>query len=639
MEEGFKLDNGFRRVDNIIEEAKIERNLYLESIEPKDDVAEEPEFGVTMGTNHNNVVVESVLRKVQKKTLSEAKDYLATTFGPMGSNTKIITGNNRKDISTSYSKDGLKVLKSLANSGPIEASIIEELIEITRHVEHEVGDGTTSTVILSSIIFDKIVELASRYKIPPYKMMRLFDKQVDNIKNLIKESAKPCTVEDIYDISMISTNGNEEISQIIKEIYEEYGMDVDLSVGISNVSENIVKSYDGLTITEGMEDPAFINNNEENTCEIHNAHIYHFVDPIDTLDQIALLNSILKHNIYDTIQSGNEPIPTVITCPRFSKDLSSVLRDLKNTLYRYNANNNQAAKPPILVIANVVASDELIMNDISNLCGCRDLKKYIDPAIYAQDVENGLAATPENAFDFYGEAELVVAGTSRTKFINPKHMYTTDENGNRVEDPIYTAMIGYLETEINNVEADGNTNTRGSLRKRLSALKANMAEFLVGGVTIADRDATKDLAEDAVKNCRSAAMYGVGNAANFDALKYSLINLHKRKFDDRLCKDYCINIDIARCIFNAYFDIAKILYGTVSGDEDDINEHIYKSLEVGHPFDISSGELPPIDTVSDQVKCSIMLDIHILDTLSKIITKMGTCKQLLLQDPSLNIYH
>ena len=619
--------------------AKNEREIYIKNNPEIEVKSEDPDYGVTMGTNHNNVVIEPILRKIQKQTLREAKDYLSTTFGPMGSNTKIVMGNNRANITTSYSKDGLKVLKSLANSGPIEASIVEELIEITRHVEHEVGDGTTSTVILSSIIFEKILELNSKYNIPPYKMMRLFDKQVDNIKELINNSKKDCTVEDIYDISMISTNGNEAISTIIKEIYEEYGMDVDLSVGISNVPENIVKSYDGITITEGMDDPVYINNPEENTCEIHNARIYHFVDPIDTLDQVAILNSILKHNIYDAIQSGEDPIPTVITCPRFGKDLSSILRDLKNVLYRYNANKNEAAKPPILVITNVVASDELIMNDISNLCGCKDIKKYIDPEIYKKDVEEGIAATPENAFDFYGEAELVVAGTSRTKFINPKHMYTTDENGNTVEDPIYTAMIGFLETEIKNTDADENTNVRGTLRKRLAALKANMAEFLVGGVTIADRDATKDLVEDAVKNCKSAALYGVGNAANFDALRYSLQNIQNNILSDMSNKDYDINLDIARCIFNAYFDIAEILYGTVSGDKEDIDAHIYRSLDDGKPYDISSGELPPLDEPSDKVKCSIMLDIHILDTLSKIITKMGTCKQLMLQDPSLNIYH
>ena len=51
-------------------------------------------------------------------------------------------------------------------------------------------------------------------------------------------------------------------------------MDVELSVGIPNTSDSMLKVYDGLTITEGMSDPVFINNRKDNTSEIHDAHIY-----------------------------------------------------------------------------------------------------------------------------------------------------------------------------------------------------------------------------------------------------------------------------------------------------------------------------------------------------------------------------
>ena len=59
---------------------------------------------------------------------------------------------------------------------------------------------------------------------------------------------------------MISTNGNKEVSENIKNIYEKYGMNVELSVGISNSTYSLLKVYDGLTITEGMSDPVYINN-------------------------------------------------------------------------------------------------------------------------------------------------------------------------------------------------------------------------------------------------------------------------------------------------------------------------------------------------------------------------------------------
>ena len=129
------------------------------------------DIGVSVARNTTNVVSGSTLREVQSETLKNAKNFIMNTFGPMGSNTKIIKGANIDNISSSYSKDGLKVLQNIANSAPIEASIMEELIEITRHVEKEVGDGTTSTVILSSLIFDKLISIQDAYKIPPYQLM------------------------------------------------------------------------------------------------------------------------------------------------------------------------------------------------------------------------------------------------------------------------------------------------------------------------------------------------------------------------------------------------------------------------------------------------------------------------------------
>jgi chaperonin GroEL (HSP60 family) len=249
-----------------------------------------------------------------------------------------------------------------------------------------------------------------------------------------------------------------------------------------------------------------------------------------------------------------------------------------------------------------------------------------------KDQEKGLAPTIENVHEFYGCAELVVSDSKKTKFINPKHMYTVDENGEFHEDPIYTSMVNFLETEIENTKSTDSAGEIGLLKKRLSALKANMVEYLVGGVTIAERDASKDLIEDAVKNCKSSAEYGVGRAANFEGLVASYAYLGKLLLDDD-CEQ--INKDIAKSICYAYEDITEILYSTVSSSADEVIDAFLKSLNNNYPFDISNGE---ITDRGDIVKCSIMLDINILDTISKIITIMVTCNQCLLQAPQLNNY-
>lgn len=601
-------------------------NEFNEFMTPSNtDEVDENGVSVTLPINKDNVISADKLRLVQKNVLNNTKNYLAKTFGPMGSNTKIIQGAKQTDISSSYSKDGLKVLSNIINSGPIEASIVDELVEITRAVEKEVGDGTTSTVILSSLIFDKLMYIEKKYNVPPFTLCRTFQDIVDRIKDIIISHKEECTLDDIYNISMISTNGDKEVSQNIKDIYEKYGMGVELSVGISNNQNSLLKVYDGLTITEGMSDPVFINNKKDNTSEIHNARIYHFCDPIDTMDQIALFEAILKNNIYDPYENDEEPIPTVITCPKLSADLSATMKMLANQLYQFDNSGASSAKPPILIIANVIASDEVIMDDIANLCGCKDIRKYIDPEVYKKDVEAGNAPTVDNISEFGGYAELVVADSKKTKFINPKHM-NGDEN-----DPIYKAMINFLETEIETSKESENAGYIGTLKKRLSALKANMVDYLVGGVTIAERDMKKDLVEDAIKNCKSASLYGIGNAANFEGLRAAY------ELNDNYVSENDLINDIVLAITISYIESAEILYGTVESDKDKVLAAINKTIEVGEPYDISSGVLDD-NGLTGKVKCSIMLDVNILDTLSKIITMMVTCNQCLLQAPHLNIY-
>ena len=606
--------------------------------EDKDN--EEDNTSVSIDINNTNVVSGDKLRQIQSSTLKEVAEYLSMTFGPMGSNTKIITGANMGDINTAYSKDGLNVLKHIMNSKPIEMSIIEELVEVTRQVEKEVGDGTTSTVILSSLIFDNLLKIKDAYNITPYQLIREFKTVAKEIQDKIKSNSRECTFDDIYDIAMISTNGDEEVAQNIQDIYKKYGKDVDISLGISNTKDNQLKEYDGMTITEGFSDPAFINNAQDNTCEIRNAHIYYFGDPINTMDMIGYFETILQHNIYDPMMANTDMIPTVICCPQLSRDLSASLKRLVMTLYQYDNRGSQSAKPPILIVSDIVASDEAIMNDIANLCGCKTISKYIDPEQHKRDVEAGLAPTMENIHEWYGEADLVVADSKKTKFINPAHMMIND-NGEVKEDPVYTSMINFLTTEIENTKASDDAHSIGLLKKRLSALKSNMVDYLVGGVTISERDAIKDLVEDAIKNCKSASMYNVGYAANFEGLRasYKVLNDYYDKVypaDESEVKIAAIQ-DIALCIFKSYFDIAAILYGTVEFDKDKVKEYIIKSLDNNMPYDISDAVLSD-DNKGDNVLCSIMLDINILDTLSKIITMMCTSNQCLLQASHLNVY-
>lgn len=576
-------------------------------------------------TNRDNVVPREKLQSIYIKTLNTIAGYLANTFGPMGSNTKLIRGNNAETIVSEYTKDGHNVLKHILFSNPIEMSIQAEMVDITHHVEHEVGDGTTSAVILASKIYKYIADLMEDEKVQPYDVIYAFKRVVKMIQEEIIANGREATLEDIYDICMISTNGNEEVSQNIKNIYEKYGMDVSIDVSISTTNDSMIKVYDGLTITEGYSDPAYINNTKDATAEIHNAQIYAFMDPIDTMEMISLFEKIVMNNIIEPLQANEMCVPTVIISPKMSRDMSSLMQTVIE--YMHQAADNQ--KPPLLVITDIIGTDEGIYLDIARLCGCKYIRKYIDPEIQKADEAKGLAANLENVCSFAGSAELVVSDVGKTKFINPSKMM--DENGEPSKD--YTALINFLQSELNNARANGeDSRAVGSLRKRLRSLQANMVEYLVGGITIADRDADRDLVVDAVKNCASAVENGVGYAANFEGLVASL-----DVYDDLLSKDgdtydeFHLETKLAIFIFLSYFDTLELLYGTVFR-ESEVEDKVIQSINTGMPINLRTGEF------SDTVKTSIMTDVKILEAISKLITIMGTSNQCLLQAPQLNTY-
>lgn len=582
----------------------------------------------------SNVVSGERLKQVQEETLKTLAEYLAPTYGPMGSYTQIIGGSDQDSTFAKYSKDGLTVLSKILFNRPIETSIKTEIEEICRYVESRVGDGTTSAVILSQLIFSKLLQIQQKHNVPPHELRTAFDNVVDIVKKSIRKKGREINCNDIYDICMISTNGNKEVSGNIADIYRNYEMNVDINVEISPTTESMLKEYDGITFDEGYSDPAYVNNRATNTADIHNASVYLFEDPADDVHMISLFEKILHHNILEQISNNQMPIPTVIMCPRLSRDSISMLNKIVEALYAYDTRGITNQKPQVLVITNYLGIGEGIAYDIGKLCGCKGIRKYINEETEKKDQESGDAPTIDTVCEnFAGHAELVSADSKRTKFLNPEAMVKNPE--------IYTSLISFLENEL--VVAKERAEDRvyiAGIKERLKRLKNNNVDYYVGGIAISDRDALRDLVIDAVKNCRSACSNGVGFAANFEGLRasFNLIPKLEKLGESQL------DIDIAICLFQAYFDAAKILYGSAISDKKKVTTIIRDSLErFEMPFDLNKIENLKDNGISinaggNSVLCSIETDIEILEAVKKIIGLMASSNQCILQSTAINTY-
>jgi hypothetical protein len=129
------------------------------------------------------------------------------------------------------------------------------------------------------------------------------------------------------------------------------------------------------------------------------------------------------------------------------------------------------------------------------------------------DIEAGKAPTPDTVTRFCGSAERVVATATRTKIDNPSAMYDAAKGDYT---PLYYGMIDFLKKSIKEQEDTAEDKIElGLLKRRLHTITANSVDYYIGGVSMIDRDAAKDLAEDAIYSCRSAVEHGIGYGCNF----------------------------------------------------------------------------------------------------------------------------
>ena len=575
---------------------------------------------------YSNIVTKDVLRKVQSDTLNTIANALACSFGPDGQNTAY---RNKKDI-TRYTKDGHTILKNLKFVGAIEFTMRDDLEAITRRIVTTVGDGTTSAIILSALLFDGLCK-ASDHGINEKQLIADLDKAVNKACDLIQKNGKDSTLEDIYKIAMISTDGNENIAHLIASIYENNGEDVFIDVSTAPGVDTIVKTYDGFTIDSGLTDIAFINTNKH-TSVINNASLYLFEDPIDTNEMASYFAKIVRDNVLSPIkeQQFDKVKPTVIVCPKIGNDIMSDVDTLVNMLKTIPV--EQRKFYPINIVTNI--PNRNFIYDLSLISGATLIRKYNDAATQKDDETISGAQTLETIHKFAGHCDQVVADSRKTKFINPALMY--DENGEYSN--IYKNHLTDMEEQLAGLkENNGNHGEIGVMKRRINAFKANMVEIRVGGVSETDRDSLRDLVEDAVLNCRSAAIDGYGFGANFEALRAFNYLLSEDEKD--LSQDEIDDIthgrkyNIYKILLDAYMSLLSILYRSVAdGNPTKAYAIAVDGIVKGAPYNIRSKEYDGL------VLSSIKSDQIILQAINKILSVVFLTNQFLVEGAEYNKY-
>lgn len=588
----------------------------------------------------SNIVPKNVLREVQLETIERIANALANSYGPSGSTTLIRKGDDVKGSGvTAYTKDGHSILGAIKFNKPIEMSILDDLKDITRNTVKTVGDGTTSAVILSYEIFRALNEIISDHaNFTEKAVVAELQKVVKDITTIIENSKQKPTIDKIYQIALTSTDGNEEVANSIREIYEQFGLGVYIDVGISNTTNHMVKTYEGLTIDGGYFNPCFINRAKDAVSELQNPNIYIFEDPIDNNYTLNLCYKIVEQNLiapltkYNTlVQQGNqaeadavianELKATAIITPTFGRDIRSQMDSIIDMM----SSSKIEQRAPLTIITGMTDVDRLA--DLAAMTGAKTIKKYVDPEVQKSDVEKGIAPTLDNvATEFGGKAELLVADTKTTKVINPELMFANDEEGKRVFSSEYNNLLASLEAQLAQLDTVKESATEVNvLRRRIQSLKCNMVDYLIGGVSYTDRDALKDAVEDAVLNCRSAAKEGIGYAANFEGLRAA------HEVAEVTSNLSPIREAVSNAVYKAYANTVARIYVDYMAVEDIEQDDLIKTLiERNKPIDVTGN--------NREVLSSIKTDPTTLQAIVDIVGLMFKTNQFLCPIPDMNTY-
>ena len=200
-----------------------------------------------------------------------SSDILVKTLGPFASTTTIGDG------ATTYStKDGWSVLNRLQFGDPVQETLFKFLQRISFTLNSRVGDGTTTAIVAANQfiqIFDayrKYLASSNRF-IRQQDLLNIIDEAKNDIVKALQSPKRKKTItshedkgyEDIYKIAYVSSNRNEMISSMIKDLYDKTD-NPNIHVAFSDTAVTYADIQRGYKLdTELMFDKFYLDNEDK----------------------------------------------------------------------------------------------------------------------------------------------------------------------------------------------------------------------------------------------------------------------------------------------------------------------------------------------------------------------------------------
>lgn len=399
-------------------------------------------------------------------------DTVKVTLGPKGRNVIIDTNYMNPFITN----DGVTIAKEVASEDLFENVILNIAKEASIKTNDEVGDGTTTSLVLLQSIFNEGIKLIND-GVNPIILKKEMDESLIKIIGEINKLKIKVGLKDIKSIASISSN-SQEIGDLISNVYQKIGLNGLITIDESSNNQTRFEIVEGLEFDSELISNYMLKNTLED--KLKDSYILISNAKINNIGEINnLLNEVIDSNKSLLIICDNmsDNVTETLTLNRHQ----NVLDVIGVSLLNYGDNKNK------------------LLEDVAIFTGGKFINTHVGFKINEVTIED------------LGNAKEIKINKEKTIIING--------NGSKNE-------ISLRKKEIKNEIGITNSFNREFFERRLASLNKGVAIIYVGANSKTEMIEEKMRIIDALSSTKVALAEGalIGGGVSFLKVRASLLN-------------------------------------------------------------------------------------------------------------------
>lgn len=417
-------------------------------------------------------ITQSNTKQTIRNAIRKYAELIVPTYGPAGK--KVLIATN--EYSLKAADDGHAASAEFELENEYENAVVMYIRESTGKTNSRVGDGTTTSVVLTKAIVDQLLKdeddpfSSGNFHREVLEIQKATKEAVEHIK---AKSKKIESAEELYKVAYNSYN-NEEIARLIADTVFKIGQDGVLAIEDSPTATTEVEAVEGVELDKGYASPYFINTAKEEVVFTEPA----FILVSGRLERFPDVFPVIKQ----LVEGGRKEF--VIFADGFSEEFLG--HCIMNKIKGYFS--------PLLVETPGFGEGKL------------ESLKNIASVVDANIIDGKALKLDSATLKDLGTSKKVVSRKDKTTIIGGNQ-----ETINRRIGILQEKIVG--ETEFN----------KEKLERTIASLKGGIALIKVGANTENEQKSIKMKVEDAVSATRVAFKDGVvaGGGKTFSEIETS----------------------------------------------------------------------------------------------------------------------